>query len=110
MYFVRHHFDLTHKHSEVDKPTLDDIFVIFDTGNRVFQQSVGIPMVTNCVPLLIDLFLYSYQAEFVQNLLHEKKKSLAVTFNFTFRYIEDVLSINNINFHSCEDSIYVTAN
>jgi hypothetical protein len=34
-------------------------------GDQVFQQSVGIPMGTNCAPLLADLFLYSYEAEFV---------------------------------------------
>jgi hypothetical protein len=49
-------------------------------------------MGTNCAPLLADLFLYSYEAEFIQKLLHEKKKSLAVAFNSTFRYIDDVLS------------------
>ena len=36
---------------------------------------------------------------------HEKKKSLAVAFNSTFRYIDDVLSINN-DFHSYVNSIY----
>jgi hypothetical protein len=54
----------------------------------------------------VDLFLYSYEAEFIQKLLHEKKKYLAVAFNSTFRYIADVLSINNNQFHSYVDSIY----
>ena len=52
-----------------------------------------------------DLFLYSYEAGFVQNLLHEKKKSLAVTINLTFWYTDDALSINNNNFHSYESSM-----
>ena len=60
----------------------------------------------HCAPLLADLFLYSYQAEFIQKLLREKKKSLAVAFNSTFRYIDDVLSINNNDFHSYVDSVY----
>jgi hypothetical protein len=30
--------------------------------------------------------LYSYVAEFIQKLLHGKKKSLAVAFNSTFRW------------------------
>ena len=42
-------------------------------------------MGNNCAPLLADLFLYSYEVEFIQKLLHEKKKSLAVAFNSTFR-------------------------
>jgi hypothetical protein len=40
---------------------IDNIFVIF--GGRVFQQTVGIPMGTNCVPLLADLFLYSFMKD-----------------------------------------------
>ena len=98
-----------HKYSEVDIKEMlgfliDNIFVVF--GNQIFQQTVGIPMGTNCAPLLADLFLYSYEAEFIQKLLHEKNKSLAVAFNSTFRYIDDVLSINNDRFHSYVDSIY----
>ena len=37
---------------------VDNIYVVF--GDQVFQQSIGIPMGTNCAPLLADLFLYSY--------------------------------------------------
>ena len=42
---------------------IDNIFVKF--GGRVFQQRVDIPMGTNCAPLLADLFLYSYEADFI---------------------------------------------
>jgi hypothetical protein len=43
---------------------------------------------------------------FIQKLLNEKKKYLAVDFNSTFRYNDDVLSINNNHFHSYVASIY----
>ena len=49
-----------------------------------------LPMGTNCAPLLADIFLYSNEAEFSAG-----KKRLASQFNFTYRYIDDVLSINN---------------
>ena len=75
---------------------VDNIFVVF--GGKVFQQIVGIPMGTNCAPLLADIFLYSYEAEFIQSLLSTGKKKLASQFNFTYRYIDDVLSINNPDF------------
>jgi hypothetical protein len=52
------------------------------------------------------LFLYSYEAEFIQKLLHGKNKPLAVAFSSKFRYINNVLSINNDQFHSYVDSIY----
>jgi hypothetical protein len=34
---------------------VDNIFVVF--GGQVFQQTVGIPMGTNCTPLPADLHL-----------------------------------------------------
>ena len=55
---------------------------------------------------MADLFLYSYEAEFVQKLLRDNNKKLAVSFNHTFRYIDDVLSINNHNFHNYVHLIY----
>ena len=98
-YFVKqNHSDSTKKFSETDiinmlKFLIDNIFVIF--GGLVFQQTVGIPMGTNCTPLLVDLFLYSYEAYFIQRLLKENEKKLARSFSFTFLYIDDVLSLNN---------------
>jgi hypothetical protein len=54
---------------------IDYIFVMF--GGRVFQQTVGIPMGTNCAPLLADLVLYSYEADFIQGILKKNEKKLA---------------------------------
>ena len=71
-----------------------------------FQQIVGIPMGTNCAPLLADIFLYSYEAEFIQFLLSTGKKKLASQFNFTYRYIDDVLSINNPDFENYLGQMY----
>jgi hypothetical protein len=66
-YFVRHHSDGPYKYSEADIMSMlgflvDNIYVFF--GDQVFQPSVGIPMDINWTPL----FLYSYEAEFVQKL------------------------------------------
>jgi hypothetical protein len=44
-------------------------------GVRVFQQTVGIPMGTNCALLLADLFRYSYEAVFIQGLSRKTKRS-----------------------------------
>ena len=79
-YFVRDHSDAPQKYSDADviktlEYLIDNIFMEF--GGRMFQQTVGIPMCTNCAPLLADLFLYSYEAEFVQSLLQAGKKHLA---------------------------------
>jgi hypothetical protein len=55
-------------------------------------------MGTNCAPLLADLFLYSYESEFLQKLVKDKQIHEARAFNFTYRYIDDVLFINNYRF------------
>ena len=63
-------------------------------------------MGTNCALLLADLYLYSYEAEFVQSLLQAGKKHLAQQFNFTYRYTDDVLSLNYTKFVEYLDFIY----
>ena len=35
---------------------LDNIFIIF--GTKLSRQTIGIPMGTNCAPLVADLFLF----------------------------------------------------
>jgi hypothetical protein len=40
-------------------------------------------MGTNCTPLLADLFLYSYEAYFIQGILKKNGKKLARSLNFT---------------------------
>ena len=63
-------------------------------------------MGTNCAPLLADLFLYSYEAEFIQTLIKSGKIHLAKLFCFTYRYIDNVLSINNPKFGDYISIIY----
>ena len=57
-------------------------------------------MGTNCATPLADIFLYSYEADFIQFWLSTGKKKLASQFNFTYRYIDEVLSINNPDFQN----------
>ena len=57
-------------------------------------------------PLLADLFLYSYEADFIQEIQQKNEKKLARYFNFTFRYIDDVLSLNNSRFGDVVNRIY----
>jgi hypothetical protein len=83
---------------------IDNIFAMF--GGRVYQQTVPIPKDTNSAPLLADLFLYSYEANFIQGLLKKNEKKLARFFNFTFRCIDDVLSLSNSIFGDFVDCIY----
>ena len=65
---------------------VDNIYIRF--GGQLFRQMVGIPMGTNCAPLLADLFLYSYENEFLDKLIKEGKRKLARRFNLSYRYID----------------------
>jgi hypothetical protein len=83
---------------------IDNICVSF--GGELFQYVVGIPMGTNFASLLPDLFLCLYESEFLQNLIKDKKIHEARAFNFTYRYIDEVLSINNPRFAEFLSLIY----
>ena len=43
---------------------VDNIFI--EVGTKVFQQVIGIPMGTDCAPLVADLFLFSFEFEFMK--------------------------------------------
>ena len=108
-YFVKNTSNAKNKYTEDDIVRMldfliDNIFV--ECGGVIFEQVIGIPMGTNCAPLLADLFLYSYEAEFIQTLIKSGKRHLAKSFCFTFRYIDDVLSINNPTFGDYINIIY----
>ena len=69
---MKEHSDSKNKYSEsyiikMLEFLVDNIFVVF--GGKVFQQIVGIPMGTICASHLTDIFLYSYEADFIQSLL-----------------------------------------
>ena len=66
-------------------------------------------MGTNCALLLADIFPYSYEAKPIFSLcLSAGEKQLASQFNFTYRYIDAVLSINNSDFENDLGQMYPT--
>ena len=63
---------------------IDNIYV--SIGKRVYRQCVGIPMGTDCAPLLANLFLFYYEYKYMKNLI-KNKIILAKKFNNTMRYM-----------------------
>ena len=53
---------------------MENIYVQFD--GMVYQHIVGIPMGTNCAPLIADLFLYCYERDFMSNIQKSKRFDL----------------------------------
>jgi hypothetical protein len=63
-------------------------------------------MSTNCAPLLADLFLHPYEADFRQRLLKNEDRKEAQTFNSIFCYIDGILSLTSSRFGYCLHRIY----
>ena len=64
----------------------------------VYQQIVSIPMGTSCAPLIAYLLLYCYERDFMYHLLKSKRHDLIDKFNDTSRYIDDIFTIDNLEF------------
>ena len=60
----------------------------------------------NWDPLHADLFLYSYEEDFIQGPLKKNEKKLSRSFNYTFRNIDDALSLNDSKVGDFVDRIY----
>ena len=86
---------------------LDNIFIRF--GTKLYRQTIGIPMGTNCAPLVADLFLFCYERDFMKSLSRENQADIIEAFSYsTSRYLDDLLNIDNIYFDQMVDRIYPT--
>ena len=61
------------------------IIFILDLETKLYRQIVGIPMGTNCAPLVADLFLYCYERAFMDSLNHDNQADVIEAFNSTSR-------------------------
>ena len=86
--------------------SLDNILIRF--GTKLYRQTIGIPMGTNCAPLVADLFLFCYERDFMKSLSRENQADIIEAFNSTSRYLDDLLNIDNIYFDQMVDRIYPT--
>ena len=82
---------------------IDNIYVRF--GSSVFRQVIGIPMGTNSAPLLADLFLHTFEYDFMVKTM-KQDITKAIQFSNTFRYINDLFSANNVDFGNYISAIY----
>ena len=83
---------------------MENIYVQFD--GMVYQQTVGIPIGTNCAPLIADLFPYCYERDFISNIQKSKRFDLIDNLNDTSRYLDDKFTIDNPAFAEHIPNIY----
>ena len=83
---------------------LDNIYIRF--GSKLYRQIVGIPMGTNCAPLVADLFLFCYERDFMLSLSEDNQSDVIEALNSTSRYLDDLLNIDNNFSNSMVNRIY----
>ena len=85
------------------------IFLLdLELGTKLYRQTIGIPMGTNCAPLVADLFRFCYERDFMKSLSRENQADIIEAFNSTSRYLDYLLNIDNIYFDQMVDRIYPT--
>ena len=80
--------------------------IYFRFGNKLYRQIVGIPIGTNCAPLVADLILFCYERDFITSLSDDNQADITEAFNSTSRYLDDLLNIDNPYFEGMVNQIY----
>ena len=70
---------------------LDNIYIRFST--KLYRHIVGIPIGTNCAPLVADLFLFCYERDFMKFRSSDNQADVIKAFNLNSRYLDDLLHI-----------------
>ena len=83
---------------------LDNIYIRF--GSKLYRQIVGILMGSNCASLVADLFLFYYERDLMLSLSEDTPSDVIEAFYSTFRYLGDLLNIDNNFFDSMVNRIY----
>ena len=83
---------------------LENIFI--RSGTKLYRQVAGIPMGTNCAPLVADLFLFCYKSDFMMPFSADKQADVIDAFNTTSRYLDDTLNIISVYFDNMLSQIY----
>ena len=83
---------------------LDNIYIRF--GTKLYRQIVGIPIGTNCAPLVADLYLFCYERDFMKDLPSDNQADIISAFNSTSRYLDDLLNIDNRYFQGMVNEKY----
>ena len=80
--------------------------ICFRFDNNLYRQIVGIPMGTNCAPLVADLFLFCYERNCMTSLSDDNQADITEAFNSISRYLDDLLNIDNPYFEGMVNQIY----
>ena len=78
------------------KILLDNIYI--QHAGKIYRQIIGIPIGSDCSQDLTNLFLFSYEQEYVYGLINDGRDDDAEFLSFVYRYIDDLINMNDIGF------------
>ena len=70
----------------------------FKVGNKLFRQTIGMPMGIDPAPFWANIYLYSYEAKYITNLVksnNTQNKIVARKFHSTNRFVDDLCALND---------------
>ena len=82
---------------------MDNIFI--RSVSNLYRQIVGIPIGTNCAPLIADFFMFCYETSCH---LSDNNQANVEAFNSTSKYQDDLLNIDNSYFTQMTSQTYPT--
>ena len=71
----------------------------FRVGDAIFRQKIGIPMGSDPAPFFANLFLFYYESKWIKT--HSRTEFLRTHHVNIFRYIDDLLALNDGNEFLC---------
>ena len=84
---------------------VDNSFIKYK--GKIFRQHIGIPMGIDPAPFMANLFLHFYENKYINNLVTNGNIKEAGVLKNTFRYLDDLLSIDdNMYFIDVISNIY----
>ena len=72
---------------------IDNAFIVFH--DKVYRQVVGIPMGTNCAPFVANIYLHTFEYEYLKKLINNGELNIARLLSNTFRYQDDCIAVND---------------
>lgn len=67
---------------------------------KIFRQFIGIPMGIDPAPFMANLFLHFYEFRYIKDLVENGEIAEAGVLKYTFRYLDDLLSLNDNDYFS----------
>ena len=75
-------------------------------AHSFFKPRFGIPIGTNCAPLVASLFLFYYERDSMTSLSNNDQAYIIEAFNSTSRYLDDLLNLDNPCFEGIVNQSY----